>query len=325
MRGSLTRGRAPVAAAAVVVLVLLVGLGLHLATPRTKGVAGDWSAEAVDGRVVAERALMTGDHTALDLRTGKTVTLGSVRGGTPFVADDRLIIASTGRIDSARLDATARWTWRSPAGTTASPLAAARGSTLVLVCPASGTCQLVGLNAQGRQDWQSDDAARRDTTPRDGSLPPVDLTGVPGGGVVLTEPTSGRSTLQPGRSFLAIADGPVVTELIQDGRCVVSAYATAAARWTRVLDPCPGPRRPTLAAANGEVTLAWPTRLERLDLATGRTLPVSRVGDGTPPSSKVLAGASGLTATESRKSLHTNPFRWGGPGHRHRAAGHRRG
>ena len=106
----------PVVAASAAVLVLLVGLGLHLATPRTHGVQGDWSAKALDGAVVAERALVSGDNTALDLRTGKTVTLGSVSGGTAVVADDRLIIAGPGRIDSARLDATTRWTWRPPAG-----------------------------------------------------------------------------------------------------------------------------------------------------------------------------------------------------------------
>ena len=132
-------------------VLVLVGLALHLATPRNRGVEGDWSTKAVDGRVIEGRAVVSGDNTALDLRTGKTVTLGSVSGGTPFVADDRLIIASTGRVDSARLDATTRWTWRAPAGSTVTPLAASGGSTLVLVCPTTGTCQLVGLDVQGRR------------------------------------------------------------------------------------------------------------------------------------------------------------------------------
>jgi hypothetical protein len=313
------RWRLVVASGTALVLVLvLVAVALSLATPRTKGVEGDWSAKALGGRVVADRALVSGDNTALDLRTGKTVTLGSVSGGTPFVGDDRLIIASTGRIDSARLDATARWTWRSPAGTTATPLAAAGGSTLVLACPGTGTCQLVGLNAQGRQDWQSDGATRRDTTAdtaadtaaQNGTLPRVDATGVPGGGVVVTDPVSGRSTLQPGRSFLAIADGPVITELVQDGRCVVSAFATADARWTRVLDTCP-PTQPILTADHGSVALTWPTRVERLDLTTGKTLPTSKADDGATPGGRVVARVAGVTARESRKTLHTNPFHWG--------------
>ena len=305
----------PVVAASAAVLVLLVGLGLHLATPRTHGVQGDWSAKALDGAVVAERALLSGDNTALDLRTGKTVTLGSVTGGTAVVADDRLIIAGPGRIDSARLDATIRWTWRSPAETTATPLAAAGGSTLVQVCPATGTCQLVGLNAQGRQDWQSDGAARRDTTSGTamtrGSLPRVDAVAVPGGGVVVTDPVSGRSTLQPGRSFLAVADGPVVTELVQGGRCVVSAYTTADALWTRMLSSCPAGQQPALAADSRSATLTWPSRVERLDLATGRTLPTTKASNGATAGGKVIAHAPGLTASESRKTLHTNPFRWG--------------
>ena len=305
-------------AAPVAFLVVIVGIALYLLTPRTTGVDGDWSAKATDGRVVASRALVSGDHTALDLRSGKTVTLGSVTGGTPFVADDRLIIASGARLDSARLDATARWTWHSPAGTTATPLAAARGSTLVLVCPATGVCQLVGLNAQGRQDWQSDGAARRGTTsgttggkaPHDGSLPRVDAMAVPGGGVVVTDPVSGRSTLQPGRSFLAIPDGPLVTELVQDGHCVVSVFASADPLWTRVLDTCP-PTQPDLAADDGSVTLTWPTGVERIDLATGKIQPASKAGDATPDGGDVVARAAGVTAIASRKTLHTNPFRWG--------------
>jgi hypothetical protein len=317
VRGLFAGRRRLVLAAPVALLVVLVAVALYLATPHTTGVDGDWSAKAVGGRVVADRALVIGDHTALDLRSGKTVTLGSVNGGTPFIADDRLIIASTGRIDSARLDATARWTWRSPAGTTATPLAAAGASTLVLVCPATGTCQLVGLNAQGRQDWKSDGVARRDPTAdptaapatRDGALPRVDGVGVPGGGVVVTDPVSGRSTLQPGRSFLAIADGPVVTELVQDGRCVVSAFATADALWTRVLDTCP-PTQPTLTADDSAVALTWPTTVERLDLANGKTLPTSKAGDATT-GGRVVVRAAGVTVHELRKTLHTNPFRWG--------------
>jgi hypothetical protein len=322
VRGLLAGRPRLLVAAPVALLVVIVGMALYLLTPRTTGVDGDWSAKAMDGRVVASRALVSGDHTALDLRSGKTVTLGSVTGGTPFVADDRLIIASGGRLDSARLDATARWTWHSPAGTTATPLAAARGSTVVLVCPSMGVCQLVGLNGQGRKDWQSDGAARRATTagttsgttggkaPHDGSLPRVDAMAVPGGGVVVTDPVSGRSTLQPGRSFLAVPDGPLVTELVQDGRCVVSVFASADALWTRVLDACP-PTQPGLAADDGSVTLTWPTRVERIDLATGKILPASKAGDATPDGGDVVARAAGLTAIASRKTLHTNPFRWG--------------
>jgi hypothetical protein len=307
--------RKPVLAAFVALfLVLLVGFGLHGATPRTTGVEGDWSARAEGGRVVADRALVTGDNTALDLRTGTRVTLGSVGGGTPYVADDRLILASPGRVDSARLDATARWTWRSPAAATAVPLAASGGSTLVLVCPASGTCQLVGLDARGRPDWQSDGAARRDTAGRkaplpDGSLPRVDVVGVPGGGVVVTDPASGRSTLQPGRSFLAVADGPVVTELVQDGRCVVSAFTAADPLWTRVLESCPT-AQPVLSADEVSVTLRWPSRVERLALATGQPS-TSAAGERPARHSTVIDRASGLTATESRRTVHSNPFRWG--------------
>ena len=128
--------------------------------------------------------------------------------------------------------------------------------------------------------------------------------------MVITDPVSGRSSLQPGRSFLGIADGPVVAELVQDGRCVVSAYATASALWTRVLDTCPT-AQPAITVADGSVTLTWPTSAERLDLATGRTLPPTGVEDGSTGSAKTLARTSATTAVEYRKRLHTNPFRWG--------------
>jgi hypothetical protein len=152
--------------------------------------------------VVADRAIVSGTNTALDLRTGRTVTLGSVRDGTPFVADDRLIIGGPGRIDSARLDATARWTWRAPTGTSTVPVAAAGGSTLVLTCPAAGTCALIGLDPQGRQDSRSDGIARHAAAPNDGSLPRVAARAVEGGGVLVTDPASGRTVLRAGRSFV---------------------------------------------------------------------------------------------------------------------------
>lgn len=296
------------ATGAAVGLVLLLGLGLYLLTPRTQGLDGEWSAKAVAGSVVAARAVVGGGNTALDLRTGKTVTLGSVHGGTPYVADDRLVIASPGRVDSARLDATARWTWRAPAGATASPVAANGGNTTVLTCRPEDTCRLVGLDPQGKETWSSDGVAPRDPLPS-GALPRVDAASV-GGGVLVTDPASGRAALQPGRSFVALPDGPVVTEVVQDGRCVIAAYVTADPAWTRVLPTCPATQTPRLTADPTDasaLTVSWPSLTVRLDLATGQ-----QTARAAPPTSAaVVARSGGLTATTLRKSLRTNPFRWG--------------
>jgi hypothetical protein len=295
-------------AVAVVCLLLVLAVTLHLLSPRTTGLEGDWSAKAVAGPVVAGRAVLSGDHTALDLRTGKTVTLGSVRGGTPYVADDRLLVASQGQVDSARLDATARWTWRAPAGTTVIPVAASGGSTIVLACPAKGSCRLVGLDAQGKEGWSADGANRREPLPS-GGLPRVDATSA-GGGVLVTDPASGRSSLQPGRSFLALPDGPVVTEVVQEGRCVVAAYVTADPAWTHVLPTCPAGETPRLSVDPTDstaVTITWPSLAERLELATGKTA----TAEASNGKDEVVARAGGLTATLSSDSLHTNPFRWG--------------
>jgi hypothetical protein len=91
---------------------------------------------------------------------------------------------------------------------------------------------------------------------------------------------------------------------------VVSLFATADARWTRLLDSCPSDP-PVLAAEGGAVTLTWPARVERLDLATGWIQPARKAGAAAREDSKVVARAAGLTAIESRRTLHTNPFRWG--------------
>ncbi|KRF23571.1 hypothetical protein [Phycicoccus sp. Soil803] len=296
-----------VAMAGALAVLLLLGLLLQLLSPRTTGVAGDWSAKTVDGAVVAGRAVVSDDHTALDLRSGKTVTLGSVRGGVAYVADDRLVIASPGQVDSVGLDATARWTWRAAAGETVSPVAAGRGGTVVLACPTKGPCRLVGLDPRGNESWSSKGVERRDPLPA-GPLPRVDATSA-GGGVLVTDPASGRAALQPGRSFVALPDGPVVTEVVQDGKCVIAAYASADPAWTRVLPRCPAAETPRLSADPTDpavVTVTWPSTTARLDLATGRPASPTPRSRGT-----VVARGDGLTATTSRKSLHTNPFRWG--------------
>ncbi|SDP47164.1 hypothetical protein SAMN04489867_2572 [Pedococcus dokdonensis] len=306
MRDLLGRRRVVIAAAALALLALVV-LALHLTSPRTSGVEGDWTTRAPGGASVAGRAVLLDDNASLDLRTGKTVTLGSVRGGTPYVADDRLIIASPARLDSARLDATARWTWRAPAGSTVSPLAASGGGTIASVCPATGPCRLVGLDAAGRESWSADGEQRRAPLPS-GPLPKVDAVSA-GGGVRVTDP-SGRSSLQPGRSFLAVPDGPVVTEVVQDGRCVVAAFQTADPAWTQVLPACPAgtPRLSVPPVDPDFLTVAWPSDRVRLELRTGAqaTTNVTAGKDTT-----IVLRTSGLIARETRKSLHTNPFRWG--------------
>jgi hypothetical protein len=76
-----------------------------------------------------------------------------------------------------------------------------------------------------------------------------------------------------------------------------------------VLDACPS-TQPTLTTDHSSVTLTWPDRGERLDLDTGKTLPPSKDLDGAPGGT-VIARTSRLTANESRKTLHTSPFRWG--------------
>jgi hypothetical protein len=290
---------------------VLVAAGVvvgHLVGPRTEGVQGDWSARSAPGTVVGGRALVSRTNSALDLHTGTTVTLGSVTGGTPYVADDRLLIVTQGRLDSVRLDASARWTWRAPGDATVVPLAASAGRTMVASCPASGaepSCRLVGLDPRGQVDWQST-TSTRPRAPMDGALPRAHADPVDGGGLLLTDPATGRQSLVPGSTFVAVPDGPVVVAVEQDGQCVVSATNAADPEWTRVLGPCPGGALPRLSTGAGSVRLDWPARSRALELATGKDSAV------TPPLGPgELARTSELVATRRDLTVRTDLLHWG--------------
>ncbi len=278
---------------ALVVLAVVV-FGGYAFVPRGTGLSGDWSAPATDGEVVAGLVLLSGGNAALDLRTGASVRLGSVTAGRASYVDGRLVVVKDGRVDSVHLDGSGRWTWHAAVGHEAIPLAAAQGSTLVADCPStsSGTCRLVGIGANGRQDWDRPGAARP-TAPPQGALPRLHAEPVRGGGVLLTDPGSGRTSLQPGDAFVAVPDGPVVVPVVQDGQCVVSLYAAPDPLWTRVLGPCPGGKDPQVQVTAGAVVLQWPGRTEHLATTTGATLP------SPPPATVrgVLAAAGSLVAT----------------------------
>lgn len=287
------------------VVVLGLVAAAYLTTPRTGGVEGDWAAKSLAGHVIAGQALVSGDNTAIDLSTGKTVRLGSVQGGTPYIGDDRLIIAGEARVDSVRLDATTRWTWHAPTGSTVTPVAADHSSTVVNVCPADGACDLVGLTAQGRQAWRAAGIGTSDPAGSERALPNVAITRVEGGGFLVTDPASGRRALQPGHAALTTDSGTVVLADVQQGSCVVAAYVSPDPLWTRVLPDCPDARVPGMAAANGSLALSWPGRVERLDLATGRPTKDPQPRDGQ------LAAAGSLVAVRVERSTPLDPLRWG--------------
>ena len=267
------RRRLLVAGAAVVVAATLA-LTAYATTPRTHGVSGDWEAKPLHGRVVG-RVLLSGDHTALDLRTGKSVSLGSAAGGRAYAGDGRLVVASTGRLDSVGLDGTGRWTWRPPAGQAPVPLAARRGSTLVAACPAdaSAPCDLVGLDARGHEAWRTT-GSDRVAAPGEQGLPHVYATASSGGGVVLMDPVDGRESLVPGQRLTAVPDGPVVVSAVQGGQCVLTAYDGADPTWTRVLARC---------------------------------------ADEVPSVAEVGRASDHLAVTRRSRSTPANPLRWGSP------------
>ncbi|MDU0313375.1 hypothetical protein RKE38_06715 [Phycicoccus sp. M110.8] len=271
-----TRRRRLLGAGAALGVVAALALTAYATTPRTHGVAGDWQAKPLDGRVVGT-VLLSGDHTALDLRTGKSVSLGSAAGGRPYAGDGRLVVAGAHRVDSVGLDGTGRWTWRPPAGQAPVPLAARRGTTLVATCPdeASAPCDLVGIDARGHEAWQTNGTtgSGRVAAPADQGLPHAYASANQGGGVVLLDPVDGRESLVPGQRFSAEPDGPVVVTAVQGGQCVLTAYDGADPVSTRVLARCP---------------------------------------DDVPASVEV-GGAAHLTVARERRSTPANPLRWGSP------------
>ncbi|MFC8503139.1 hypothetical protein ACFUC1_12315 [Pedococcus sp. NPDC057267] len=300
-------------AVAVVVVAAALALSAYATTPRTHGVAGDWQAKPLDGRVVG-RVLLSGDHTALDLRTGKSVSLGSAAGGRAYAGDGRLVVAGTGRVDSVGLDGTGRWTWRPPPGLAAVPLAARRGSTLVAACPAdaSAPCDLVGLDAGGHEAWRTTGSGRV-AVPEGQGLPHV-YAAASGGGVVLVDPVDGRQGLVPGDQSTGVPDGPVVLSAVQDGRCVVAAYDGADPLWTRVLGACaagPGPRVTSVTVAPGTLVVDGPDGGTGLDPATGREQTGS--GRSAAVTGDVVARTAGLAVTRERHSTPLDPLRWGSP------------
>lgn len=311
------RSRAPVAVAALAgVAVAGAATALPpLLRPHTTGLAGEWEAPAIDGEVLSGRALVSADNTSVDLRTGRTVRLGSVTGGSRWVADDRMLVVRDDRVDSVRLDATARWTWRPSGPRAIRPLAAAQGMTVLRVCPPSkasadgDACRLVGVDARGRTAWTTDAPGQRagsaTVTGPAGSLPKVAVLPVRGsGGSFLVDPATGRRALVPDAATLAVADGPVVVTTVSGGRCVTSLYAGLSPAWTSVsAQACPTAVPTQWFTAEGHLWVRRSGSWERYALAGGSDAQVSAEDVPQP------GEAGGWMVSGERISLGLNPFR----------------
>lgn len=252
-----------------------------LSTPRTSGLEPDWATDRLEG-TVAGLALVSGDHTALDLVTGTRVSLGSATGGRPFVGGGLLVVVRGARVDAARLDASRRWTWTAASGSIVTPVATRAGRLLLQACPPASTsgCELVGLDAKGAVAFRIAGATRL-PTPSSPALPLVSATEVTGGGYTITDPVSGRQTLQPGGRLTVRADGRVVVVGTQGGKCVVATFEGPDPSSTAVEDSCPAeplPARATLRTTRHTTPLnplRWgrpTTVLTVVDTASGRTL-----------------------------------------------------
>ena len=285
-------------------LVAALGVGIPaLALPDTEGLSGDWATMAISGVVVADRAIVSPDNSSIDLRTGKTVRLGSVTGGTRHVGDDRMVVVSADRVDSVRLDATQRWTWRPEAPSTVTPLAAAQGQTVLRVCPRASPrqCGLVGVDARGHTAWATDapgqTAATEPLTDTAGALPSVAVLRAPGpdAGLFLVAPETGQRTMVPGAAVLPVPSGVVAVTYRSGGRCVTSLYAAPRPSWTRVADGACPDARPQAWFATGERPVGAP-RGDLVGLRAGR-----RAAPAAAPGHDPVTGRRGAARGGGRR------------------------
>ena len=327
------RARTPVWAGGLAAVALVaVAVGAPLATaPRTDGLSGDWAARAIDGELLSRRAIVSDDNASIDLRSGKTVRLGSVSGGSRWVADDRMLVVRDDRVDSVRLDASARWTWRPAEPSAIRPLAAADGSTVLRVCRLRGSsggsggsgssggdavsagvlgCEVVGIDSKGHRAWAThapgQSASSAAHTGQAGSLPRLAVLQAPGsGGYFLTDPATGRRTLVPGEAALPLADSPVAIAHASSGRCVTSLYAGLSPEWTSVgSGPCARPAPSAWFVSGGQLWVERNNTWARYALRGGtrEEVPAEAVPDPQR--------TSRLIASEGRVSFRVNPFRF---------------
>lgn len=209
------------------------------------------------------RALVAAEaNKALDLIGGKTITIGSVSGGERFVAGGRLLIVGTDRVDGAALDASQRWTWTAPTGTTSVTLVAATATTVLARTCAEGACVLNGIGAGGATAWTMPVPASTSGDPvraPEGGLPAYGILPAGERTWLLVDPRSSRTVLRVADRVEAAPEGTVVLQAdTTSGQCEmvtgpdVDSLSTA-------LQPCTQwqPTQAWLPRLDAEEVLAW--------------------------------------------------------------------
>lgn len=217
----MTPGRRRWVLGAAAVLVLLLGVLAWATTPRTSGLSGDWETGAVEGAVLGGRALVAADrNVAIDLVSGKRITIGSVAGGTRAVGANRLLILGADRLDGAALDAQQRWTWTAPTGLDLTLVATSPTATIIQGCGgAPRSCTLFGVGQTGNTAWSMAQPTSSGTSApivgEGGDLPALGVFEAGAGSWNLVDPDSSRvitraaTTARVGRSGAVILDRTV--------------------------------------------------------------------------------------------------------------------
>jgi hypothetical protein len=247
------RRSALVAAAAVAALALLLGVLALATTPRTQGLSGDWETPTLDGTVLGGRALVAADaNVAIDLVSGKRITIGSVTGGKRAVGGDRLLILGADRLDGAALDAQQRWTWTAPSGLDLALAATSPTITVVQGCGGSPqTCTLFGVGQTGNTAWTmpqpTSSGTQSPVVGADGTLPRFAVLPAAVGSLNLVDPDSSRVVTRAATS--ARVDPSVVVILDRENADGCSSVVLAS-----VSDSSATPTAPTCVAVPASLT-----------------------------------------------------------------------
>ena len=209
------------------------------------------------------RALVAAEaNKALDLVGGKTITIGSVTGGARFGAGGRLLIVGSDRVDAAALDASQRWTWTAPTGTTSVSLVAATPTTVLARTCAEGACVLNGIGAGGATAWTMPVPASTSGDPvraPEGGLPAYGILPAGERTWLLVDPRSSRTILRVADRIEASPDGAVVLhERLPDGRCALTT-GTDVNSLSSSIQPCTDaqPTASWLPVPDTDEVLAW--------------------------------------------------------------------
>lgn len=206
------------AVAAVTYLVLAWSM-----VPADEGVEEVWESTGPPGRVVGDAWLAHDDNVMVDLRTGKTVTLGAAPGGRQYVGGDRFLVVTDEAVEAIAIDGRARWSRELAADDDVVPVAVGGEATVLHRC-SGDACRLEAVGESGRTLWSTPMADGEPLQPVGGEIPGV-VALVGAAGVLLIDPIT-RQELALEDARAVATPGGVLVRYDADGQCVTALHPT---------------------------------------------------------------------------------------------------